>query len=206
MPRKNWIGQNPRLFFEEYVVPYVEEWQNEPLAVRKAVVAICQLDALAEHVLCTLVTRGEHPKEQPAKFRNRMAAREPLLKVARDVHDTHKHGGLERDDALIKSGEPPRLAWVGRAFQPNAFQNNGFRLVIAKLDRLSCNLAFIATLMDSGVEFIAVANPHANKLTVHILAAVAQHEREIISARTSAALQAAKALGKRLGNPKLSEA
>jgi hypothetical protein len=80
------------------------------------------------------------------------------------------------------------------------------KLVVAKLDRLSRNLAFIATLMDSGVEFIAVDNPHANKLTIHILAAVAQHEREIISARTSAALKAAKALGKRLGNPKLSEA
>ena len=48
------------------------------------------------------------------------------------------------------------------------------KLIIAKLDRLSRNLAFIATLMDSGVEFIAVDNPHANKLTVHILAAVAQ--------------------------------
>ena len=52
--------------------------------------------------------------------------------------------------------------------------------------------------MDSGVEFIAVDNPHANKLTIHILAAVAQHEREIISARTSDALKAAKARGKRL--------
>jgi DNA invertase Pin-like site-specific DNA recombinase len=60
--------------------------------------------------------------------------------------------------------------------------------------------------MDSGVEFVAVDNPHANKLTIHILAAVAQHEREIISARTSAALQAAKARGKRLGNPRLSQA
>jgi DNA invertase Pin-like site-specific DNA recombinase len=75
------------------------------------------------------------------------------------------------------------------------------KLVIAKLDR-----AFIATLMDSSVEFVAVDNPHANKLTVHILAAVAQHEREIISARTSAALKAAKARGKRLGNPKISDA
>src|SRR5256884_3447076 len=80
------------------------------------------------------------------------------------------------------------------------------KLVIAKIDRLSRNLAFIATLMDSGVEFVAVDNPHANKLTVHILAAVAQHEREIISVRTSAALKAAKARGKRLGNPRLSEA
>src|SRR5262249_50048544 len=49
------------------------------------------------------------------------------------------------------------------------------KLIIAKLDRLSRNLAFIAALMDSGVEFIAVDNPHANKLTIHILAAVAQH-------------------------------
>jgi DNA invertase Pin-like site-specific DNA recombinase len=80
------------------------------------------------------------------------------------------------------------------------------KLVIAKLDRLSRNLAFIATLMDSGVEFIAVDNPHANKLTIHILAAVAQHEREMISARTSAALKAAKARGKRLGNPRLADA
>jgi DNA invertase Pin-like site-specific DNA recombinase len=80
------------------------------------------------------------------------------------------------------------------------------KLVIAKLDRLSRNLAFIAALMDSGVEFIAVDNPHANKLTVHILAAVAQHEREMISQRTKDALQAAKARGKRLGNPHLAEA
>src|ERR1700731_524130 len=80
------------------------------------------------------------------------------------------------------------------------------KLVIAKLDRLSRNLAFIATLMESGVEFVAVDNPHANKLTVHILAAVAQHEREMISERTKAALQAAKKRGPRLGNPGIAEA
>jgi len=79
------------------------------------------------------------------------------------------------------------------------------KLVIAKLDRLSRNLAFIATLMDSGVEFIAVDNPHANKLTVHILAAVAQHEREMIAQRTKEALQAAKARGVVLGNPNLAD-
>jgi DNA invertase Pin-like site-specific DNA recombinase len=74
------------------------------------------------------------------------------------------------------------------------------KLVIAKLDRLSRNLAFIAALMDAGVEFIAVDNPHANKLTLHILAAVAQHEREMIADRTRLALQAAKARGIRLGS------
>jgi DNA invertase Pin-like site-specific DNA recombinase len=52
--------------------------------------------------------------------------------------------------------------------------------------------------MESGVEFVAVDNPHANKLTVHILAAVAQHEREMISERTKAALKAARARGTRL--------
>ena len=73
------------------------------------------------------------------------------------------------------------------------------RLVIAKLDRLSRNLAFIAALMDSGVEFVAVDNPHATRLTLHILAAVAEHERHMIADRTKAALQAAKARGIRLG-------
>jgi DNA invertase Pin-like site-specific DNA recombinase len=72
-------------------------------------------------------------------------------------------------------------------------------LIIAKLDRLARNVAFIATLMDSKVEFIAADNPHATRLTLHILAAVAEHEREMISQRTKAALQAAKARGTRLG-------
>ena len=88
----------------------------------------------------------------------------------------------------------------------DACRKHKAKLVIAKLDRLSRNLAFIATLMEAGVEFIAVDNPHANRLTVHILAAVAQHEREMISDRTRAALQAAKARGRRLGNPRPAEA
>jgi DNA invertase Pin-like site-specific DNA recombinase len=71
---------------------------------------------------------------------------------------------------------------------------------------LSRNLAFIATLMESGIEFVAVDNPHANKLTVHILAAVAQHEREAISERTKDALRAAKARGTKLGNPHIAQA
>jgi DNA invertase Pin-like site-specific DNA recombinase len=52
-----------------------------------------------------------------------------------------------------------------------------------------------------GVEFVAVDNPHASKLTIHILAAVAEHEREAISERTKAALAAAKARGKQVGTP-----
>jgi hypothetical protein len=66
------------------------------------------------------------------------------------------------------------------------------KLVIAKLDCLSRNLAFIARLIDSGVEFVAVDNPHTNKMALQILAVFAEHEREIISERTKAALAAAK--------------
>ena len=72
-------------------------------------------------------------------------------------------------------------------------------LVIAKLDRLSRNVAFIAALMDAKVDFVAVDNPHATRLTLHILAAVAEHEREMISQRTKSALASAKAKGRVLG-------
>lgn len=77
----------------------------------------------------------------------------------------------------------------------------GATLVVAKLDRLSRNVAFLAALQESGAKFIAADMPEANELTVHIMAAVAQAERKAISKRTKEALQAAKARGQRLGNP-----
>jgi len=76
-------------------------------------------------------------------------------------------------------------------------------LVIAKLDRLARNVAFVSNLMESGVEFVAADMPTVNRLTVHILAAVAEEEARMISARTRAALAAARARGVRLGNPHL---
>jgi len=72
-------------------------------------------------------------------------------------------------------------------------------LIIAKLDRLARNVHFVSGLMESGVDFVAADNPHANKLMVHMLAAFAEHEREQISQRTKDALAAAKARGIRLG-------
>jgi DNA invertase Pin-like site-specific DNA recombinase len=99
----------------------------------------------------------------------------------------------------VESGKHADRPELARALE--ACRKHKAKLVIAKLDRLSRNLAFVATLMDAGVEFVAVDNPHANKLTIHILAAVAEHEREAISERTKAALAAAKARGRRLGTP-----
>lgn len=78
----------------------------------------------------------------------------------------------------------------------------GSTLIIAKLDRLARNVAFISKLMDSGVDFVAVDFPQANRLTVHILAAVAEHEGKMISERVRVALAAAKARGAKLGSPK----
>jgi DNA invertase Pin-like site-specific DNA recombinase len=68
-----------------------------------------------------------------------------------------------------------------------------------ELDRLARNVAFVSNLMEAGVEFTAVDFPTANRLTIHIVAAFAEHEAKMISDRTRAALAAAKARGVRLG-------
>lgn len=75
----------------------------------------------------------------------------------------------------------------------------GATLVIAKLDRLARNVHFLSTLMETGIDFLAVDNPNANRLTIQILAAVAEDELARISTRTKAALQAYKARGGKLG-------
>lgn len=76
-------------------------------------------------------------------------------------------------------------------------------LVIAKLDRLARNVSFISRLLDARVEFIAADMPSANRLTIHIVAAIAEYEREQISERVKGALRAAIARGTPVGNPQV---
>ncbi len=124
------------------------------------------------------------------------------LEAQRRAVEDHLSGGrgeLVADYVEVESGKRDDRPELMKAL--HRCKVTGATLVIAKLDRLSRNVAFISNLMDSGVDFVAVDFPQANRLTVHILAAVAEHEREMISQRTKAALAVAKARGVRLGNP-----
>lgn len=99
----------------------------------------------------------------------------------------------------VESGKNDNRIELKKAIE--AAKKNNAKLVIAKLDRLSRNVTFVSMLMDSGVDFICVDMPNANKLTIHIIAALAQQERELISIRTKQALQQKKLRGAKLGTP-----
>jgi DNA invertase Pin-like site-specific DNA recombinase len=110
-------------------------------------------------------------------------------------------GVIVADFTEIESGKKSDRPQIAAALA--ACRLRHATLVIAKLDRLARNVHFVSSLMESGVDFVACDNPHATRLIIHILVAVAENEREMISARTIAALAAAKARGVRLGNPNL---
>jgi DNA invertase Pin-like site-specific DNA recombinase len=122
------------------------------------------------------------------------------LDAQRKAVTTYLDGGaweLVGEFTEIESGRQSQRPELAKAL--DACRKQRARLVIANLNRLSRSPAFIAKLMDSDVEFVAADNPHANRFTIHTLAAVAQHRREMISERTKAGLAAAMASGKKLG-------
>jgi DNA invertase Pin-like site-specific DNA recombinase len=126
------------------------------------------------------------------------------IEAQRKAVEDFLNGGdwkLAREFVEVESGkhdDRPKL----RAALHHA-KVTGATLVIAKLDRLSRNLAFIAALQESGVRFVAADMPEANETMIQFMAVIAQHERKAISARTKAALAAAKARGQKLGTPNL---
>ena len=94
-----------------------------------------------------------------------------------------------------KNDRPQLLAAIGHCKQQSAV------LLIAKLDRLTRNVAFIFTLRDSGIEFMCADMPEANTLTIGVMASMAQYERELIGDRTRKALAEKKRQGAQLGTP-----
>ena len=80
-------------------------------------------------------------------------------------------------------------------------KDEGAVLVIAKLDRLARNVSFVSSLMDTGIEFLAVDMPSANNFTIHIFSALAEQEAILISSRTKLALAELKKKGIKLCNP-----
>jgi DNA invertase Pin-like site-specific DNA recombinase len=112
---------------------------------------------------------------------------------------------LKPDDKLIteftevESGKVDERPELNKAIQ--SAKQNSAKLLIAKLDRLSRNASFIFQLKDTEVDFVAVDMPEMNTLTVGMMAVIAQHEREMISSRTKAALERKKAQGFKLGSP-----
>lgn len=117
----------------------------------------------------------------------------------RIVETTAKAGQVIAEYTDIESGRKNNRPELLHALAH--CRQTGATLLIAKLDRLSRNVAFIANLMESGVDFIAGDMPTANKFTLHIFAALAEQEREMISKRTREALWALKERGVRLGKP-----
>ena len=121
------------------------------------------------------------------------------VQVANYVKSTD--GNLISEYEDVESGSKNDRYSLVKALEHCSLTNS--ILIIAKLDRLSRNVAFLAQLLESHVSFVCCDNPHANKLTIHILAAVAEEERRLISQRTKAALAQAKLNGVKLGTNNL---
>jgi DNA invertase Pin-like site-specific DNA recombinase len=112
-------------------------------------------------------------------------------------HVARSGGALLAEFTEIESGARKKRPQLHAALVE--CQRRKATLIIAKLDRLGRNVAFISALMESGAEFVAADNPQATRLLLHLLAAFAEHEREQISQRTKDALAAAKRRGVVLG-------
>ncbi|QKD02212.1 hypothetical protein [Mesorhizobium loti] len=103
---------HPRHFLEDFVEPSVNEWAIQPLSARHAIIALGEIDNLAEHFIQHINPTVQRigPERDALGF----ALHE--LAIARDVHDTHKHGALSRKTATITQGQKPKKSRRGGAF------------------------------------------------------------------------------------------
>lgn len=122
-----------------------------------------------------------------------LEAQEAAIQTYIDQHSAEVIGQFVEVESGTKSNRPELAKAIALAKKQKAV------LVVAKLDRLARNVHFISGLMESKVEFVALDFPEANKLTLHLLAAMAEYEATLISQRTKAALAAAKKRGVVLG-------
>ena len=124
------------------------------------------------------------------------AQREAAKRIARQTPILNEFVEIETAKKSTAKNRPQLLAAIADCKRLSA------TLLIAKLDRLARNVHFISGLMEAGVDFVAADMPQANRLTLHIMAAFAEHEAHAISERTKAALAALKTRGVKLGNPR----
>ena len=121
---------------------------------------------------------------------------EAQQRAVRD-HLDKTHRKLIAELVEIESGKNPDRPKLAEALKLCRLTRS--KLIVARLDRLARNVAFVSRLMETGADFEAVDFPQANRFTVHILAAVAEYEARLISERTKAGLAAARARGVKFG-------
>jgi len=129
------------------------------------------------------------------------------MDAQRDAVARYLNGGdwkLIAEFAEVESGKRNNRQEMEKAIA--LCRREGATLLLAKLDRLARNAAFLLNLRDSGVDFIATDMPHADRFTVGIMALVAEKERDLISQRTRDGLAAARRRGIKLGNPRPAQA
>lgn len=116
-----------------------------------------------------------------------------------DTYRNQHNGEVIAEYREIESGKRCNRPEIRKAI--DLCKKTGATLVVAKLDRLARSVSFTSQLMDSGVDFVACDNQNANRMTIHIISAVAENEALQISQRTKNALKVAKAKGTALGSP-----
>ena len=122
------------------------------------------------------------------------AQREIIHNYLRDINPIAEYTEVESGRKTDK-GRPELRAALAQC------RRDGATLIVAKLDRLARNVSFLSNLLENDVEIVFCDFPQANKMVLHILAAISQYEAELIATRTRQALQAKKARGCKLGNP-----